>query len=256
MTDVQTTPNVEPAWTDGIPDQELRGYVQNKGFKDPGALADSYRNLEKLMGAPREQLLKLPDRDDAPEWGDVWKRLGRPEKPEEYGLQFDGDGEFANRFARVFHEANIPKPAAAKLNAEWNNYVSEMIKAEDDQLKLRDEREIGELKNKWGAEFEKHTEYGRRAGREFGLSEEDFSSISRSLGPGKTLELFHRIGSKVGEAKAFDPNGAMATFGVTREQARAELARLQTDRDFVAKYLGGDKSAQEKMESLSKIASS
>jgi len=47
-------------WYAGIADEGLRGYVQTKGFKDPGALAESYRNLEKLQGVPQERLLKLP----------------------------------------------------------------------------------------------------------------------------------------------------------------------------------------------------
>lgn len=243
-------------WYSGIADEGLRGYVQNKAFKDPAALAESYRNLEKLQGVPQERLLKLPERSDDPAWGDVYTRLGKPAEAKEYGLQFEGDPAFAERFSGVFHEANITKPQAAKLNEAWNSYVAELLQQEEQARTQKDEAEMAELRTKWGQTFDQNAELGRRAGREFGLSEDEFKAISASLGSGKTLELFQRIGSKLGEAAPFDPagTGGRNGFGMTPEQAKSRISALTADKDWGSKYLSGGVAEREEMERLQKIA--
>ena len=97
---------------------------------------------------------------------------------------------------------------------------------------------------------------GRRAGKEFGLSEDEFQQISGALGSGKTLELFQRIGSKLGEARPFDPSGSGGNsgFGMTPEAARGRIEALTKDKDWSSKYLGGGASEREEMERLQKIA--
>lgn len=248
----------EQPWYADIPEEGgLRGYVQNKGFKDKAALADAYRNFEKLQGVPQDRLLKLPERSDDPAWGDVHKRLGRPDDAKGYGLQFDGDPAFAERFGGAFHKAGLSKDQAKALNTEWNGYVNEMIEADKRDRETRDATEMQELKTKWGETFDGNVEAGRRAGREFGLSEDEFKQISGSLGSGKTLELFQRIGAKLGEAKPFDPSGSGGAggFGMTPEGARARIKTLSDDRDWTAKYLNGGAAEKDEMSRLQVIAS-
>lgn len=246
-------------WYAGIPDEGLRGYVQTKGFKDPAALAGAYQNLEKLVGVPQERLLKLPEKADDPAWDGVYNRLGRPEKPDGYELKFDGDDALAKRMAAAMHKAGVPKQAAGVLNEEWNAYVTELIEADTRAQEQRDKVEIDGLKAKWGGDYEKNVELGRRAGREFGLSEDEFKAVSASLGPGKTLELFSKIGSKLGEAGSFDAGsgsgGAGGGFGMSADGAKARIQALTQDKDWTAKYLNGDVSARDEMTRLQQIAS-
>jgi hypothetical protein len=243
-------------WYAGIADEGLRGYVQTKGFKDPAALADSYRNLEKLVGVPQDRLLKLPEKPDDPAWADVHARLGRPETPDGYELKFEGDDAFAKRMAARMHALGIPKSAAAGLNEEWNAYVAEIIQQDEQARQQKDAAEMTELKGKWGAKFDENAELARRAGREFGLSEDEFKAISASLGSGKTLELFQRIGGKLGEAAPFNPQGGNGGggFGLTAEGARARIQTLMGDKDWTARYLNGGAAEKDEMTRLQKIA--
>ena len=79
-------PSTPPSWTTGFTD-ELKGYVDAKGFKDAQSVVESYRNFEKIKGVPQERLLTLPEKDEDPSWNDVWKRLGRPDQPKDYQLE-------------------------------------------------------------------------------------------------------------------------------------------------------------------------
>ena len=84
------SPGVDPAaerhqkgpvapWLDGVQDTELREFIQNKGWNDPGEMAQGYRNLEKLVGGEK---VPLPKGDtDNEGWERVYKALGRPAKP-------------------------------------------------------------------------------------------------------------------------------------------------------------------------------
>src|SRR5690349_8033208 len=81
-------PGGDAKWYSGFESPELRGFVETKGWKDPGAAVESYRQLEKTIGVPAERLLKLPDKADAPEWKEIRAKVGvgAPEKPEDYGI--------------------------------------------------------------------------------------------------------------------------------------------------------------------------
>ena len=77
-------PEAPPAWLGGVQDAELREFIQNKGWNDPGEMAQGYRNLEKLVGGEK---VPLPKGDtDNEGWERVYKALGRPAKPEDYQL--------------------------------------------------------------------------------------------------------------------------------------------------------------------------
>lgn len=249
--------NPPPApWFAGFQNPELRGYVETKGFQGPEALADSYRNLERLRGVPADRLLSLPEKPDAPEWDAVWNRLGRPEKPDGYGLQVpDGqDRTFADRMAATMHKLGVSKSAAAGLNAEWNAFIAEEMAAADRDAQQADAADLAGLRSEWGAKYDEHVELGRRAGREFGLSEDEFTAVQRALGSGKTLKLFARIGEKMAEPGRFDAGGGSSPgFSMTPDGARARLNALQADKDWAAKYMNGDVAARQEAERLAKI---
>ena len=81
VTETPAAPAAPADWTAGLP-EEMKGYVQNKGFKDPSAVVESYRNFEKLMGVPQDRMIKLPEKaEDKAAWDSIYNRLGRPEKP-------------------------------------------------------------------------------------------------------------------------------------------------------------------------------
>lgn len=242
-------------WIAGIPDEGLRGYVQTKGFKDPVAVVSAYQNLEKLVGVPQDRLLKLPEKPDAPEWDGVYARLGRPEKPDGYELKFEGDDAFAKAAAAAMHKAGLNKGQAGVLNEFWNGHIEAMIKADQEARAQQDAADMAGLRQKWGGEFDKNSELGRRAGREFGLSEEQFKSISGALGSAATLELFAKIGSKLGEAAPFDAGGGQGGggFGMTPEAAKARIDALKGDSEWVSRYLNGGAAEKAEMERLQRI---
>lgn len=246
-------------WYDSISDAELKGFAQTKGWKDPASVVDGYRNLEKLVGVPKERLLKLPEKPDDPAWGDVYAKLGRPDKPEAYEIPVPegyGDPAFAKGIAEVAHKHGLPKGAVQALAQFNNDYIAKLIEADTKERETKSAAELQQLKGEWGSRFDEASELARRATREFGVSDGQAKAIEGALGTAGMLKLFNAIGTKLGEPKGFDPGSGEggAGFGMTPEAARSQIKALQGDKDWVTKYLNGDATARATMERLSRVA--
>ena len=111
-------------WTNGF-NEDLKGYTTSKGFKDPSAVVDSYRNLEKLIGV-KEKLLQVPDDLGSKDMDAVWNRLGRPEKAE--GYSFKGADEGFDKWAKEsFHKAGLTTNQAKSVIEQYDAYVSFLL---------------------------------------------------------------------------------------------------------------------------------
>jgi len=65
----------------------------------------------------------------------------------------------------------------------------------------------------------------------------------------------HALGTKIGEPDFQTGTGAPAQGGrMTPEQAKASIAALRQDKEYVAKYMKGDAESRRKMEDLHKMA--
>lgn len=246
-------------WVDSIADPELKGYAQTRGWKDVTSVVDSFRNSEKLLGVPADRLLKLPEKDDSPDWNGVWSKLGKPESPDKYGLKIpeSGDPAFAKTASEWFHKLNIPAKSAQGLVDNFFQYQQSIAEEQMKQEQIKSEAELTTLKSEWGADYGKNTEFAKRAVQEFGVTQEQLSSIEAAMGTAAFMKLWHTIGSKIGESQFHEGGGGGGGgggFGITKEQAIHKIATLKADSLWVDRYLKGDASAKDEMSRLMTIA--
>lgn len=215
---------------------ELREWVENKGYKDPLAALESAWNLEKLAGAPPDQIIRLPKPDDAQGWEGVWNRLGRPEKPEDYELPVPegDDGEFAKLASQWFHAAGVPKRAAQKIAEMVNQHVASQLQARRAELEQEAERQLDALKQEWGTEWDKRREFARRGfatyGKQAGLDEGDLAALEAAIGTAKMLKLFVALGETTGEHEFGAGGEGGGSGGLTPQQAKQKLDELRMQR--------------------------
>lgn len=257
-TDNTPAPAAAPApgnWYDGIQDQDLLGYVQNKGWKDPMELANGYRNLEKLVGVDK---LPMPKDDaDAEGWQRVYDRLGRPSSAEDYKLPVpDGDsGEFAKAAAGKFHELGLSGKQAQELANWWNSTQQEKMQGLAQQQQQQADAELGELQKEWGQAYEENVELGRRAAREYGLNADTLGKIEGAIGTKGLMELMAKIGRSQGEASFVQGDApGKGGFGMTPAAAQQRIAALKADPSWTAKYLNNDVDAKGEMARLMSLA--
>lgn len=228
-------------WTTGLPEIE-RGYVQNKGWKGPGDLLTSYQQLEKTMGVPPDQLLRLPKADDAEGWGKVYERLGRPAKAEDYKFEAK-DAKFAEWARGQFHKLGFSGDQAANLVKEYNSFVDGAAKAMGDAGAAQVAQEEAALKQKWGAAHQQNINIAKAGAAKFGLDGDTIDKLQSVMGFQKTMEFMHSLGAKTGEHSFV--NGGQPTGDMIRspEAAMAHIRSLQSDSDFQRRYMAGDAKA-------------
>lgn len=265
-------------WYQGVEgvDTVLTGHIQTKGWDklDPAkaavAAAQAHRQAEGLIGAPADQILRLPKETTDPAWNSVWQRLGRP--AEEKGYDFSGvkfadgtepDESLVNTLRSTAFKLNVPAEAASGMMRAVLKYTEDAEAAEEAEraASLQTSREA--LKKSWGANEAANKLIAQNAWRALltktGMPQEQFAEAMTALEnmPGVGYVGLHQIllsiGQSIGEAKFITNTGAAGDGVMTAEQATARIAELKKDQAWVKGYLAGDATKKREMENLLKL---
>ena len=250
-------------------DPEIKGIVEIKKWTSPADVIKSYRNVEKLVGAPPDQILRIPGKDAKPEDVQAFRsRLGVPDKPEGYEIPIPDEGskEFASRAAAAFHKAGVPKDAAVAMATWWNEEMSAQVEAGVQEQLARETADLAALHNEYpGQIFDQRVELGKRAVRMFGdaLGKDEaerletIEALEDVIGTAKLIRLFSSIGEKMGEGRFIESGEGTSPageYGMTPAGAQAKLNELKSDPEWVRKFNGGrDQHVQEQFQRLTKI---
>ena len=223
-------------WKNSLPD-DVRTDPSLADIKDVGGLAKSYIHAQKMVGTDK---IALPTENATPEeMNAFYDRLGRPkeyeftktELPE--GMEYNEDME--KQMKALMHSAGLTNKQANDLNNGYLKYMSEQFTNQ----KTADENQKAEwyktLKIDLGKAFDKQIDLSQRAARELGG--EDFLNWLDNTGQGNNpmfVKMFAKVGQMMAEAGA-EP-GKPQSFEMTPESARAEIARLQRDPNFMEQY--------------------
>lgn len=249
------------SWTSGL-NETTRGFVELRGFKDPQTLAESYINLEKLMGVPKDRIVHLPEKeDDVDGWNKVHSRLGRPEKEDDYPTMMPekgGDPELAKFAKNIFFKAGLSKKQAEVIGKAWNEFNDgvrgQMTEAHVNKVK----QEEAALKSEWGAAWGQNLEIAKRAATKFGVTGETIDQLEKVMGFGGVIKLFHQLGAGVGVSMEDSfVGGNTSAFGgriLTPAAAKARIGELKLDADFVRRYTSGEANAKAEMNRLHEMA--
>lgn len=252
-------------WTSSL-NPEIKGYVQAKGFKDVGAIADSYRNLEKLLGAGPDKLLKLPEKADAPEWNDIYYKLGKPQDSANYKIPVpegqQEDKQFTDFVRKTFHDANLTAEQAEKVATKWNEFTSERLGAATKESQaatlMKQQTEKANLQNEWGKAFDQNVNIAREATRAFGIKPETLDKLEGAMGFPELMKFMHNIGTRLGhEGKFVEGTSGQNSNGfgaLTPEVAQNKIAELKADKEFVQRMWTGDTKAKAEWTRLHEFA--
>lgn len=255
------TASTATTWVDAL-SPELKGFAENKGFKEPSMVLESYRNLEKLQGVPPDRLLKLPEKPDDAEWANVYKRLGRPDKPEDYKLKPGDESESSKAFVdwaqKTFMEAGLSTKQAETLAAKWNEQSQNYIKQADEAATARLQEQQKNLKKEWGAAYDHQMKVAKEAAHTFGLTPDQVDGLEKVLGYDGIFKHLYAVGSKLGEGEfvSNSSGGGKPGFNAPMSPAAAQdrIAALKGDQEFGKKYSSGDFEAKQTMDRLHKWA--
>ncbi|MDJ0944258.1 MAG: hypothetical protein QNJ30_12370 [Kiloniellales bacterium] len=185
-----------PAWPDDLP-EELAKAAQK--FAGPTEALRSYVELERRLG----RAVVLPgEAADAAEWRQFHRRLGVPERPEDYPVSFparldasEESGVLAERRGRFLAamQAAGATPGVVQAALDWFGGEVEGLDAAGTARRDRAETASeGELRRAWGPDYVRNLALARRAVQRFGAEE-----------GGALAELTLADGSRLGSQAGF-----------------------------------------------------
>ena len=237
-------------WLSTLPEDQ-REYVGKKGWKGPDDALKSYRHLEELLGADKagRGFLLPKDDEDKEAYEKIYAALGRPEKPEDYGLKELLAGQaysedFSSAAAAVMHAAGLSKKQAHLVTLAYQEEYRKAAAAlektwEEGRAFLKAKGDPAEL------------EAARRAYRISGATVEQMAWMERQIGPVVLTKLLANIGRKLMEDR--QPGGAEGQGElISLESARNKVDQLFADPNFYKRYMDGEPDANRQIESLYK----
>ena len=235
-------------------------YVETKGWKGPADAITSYRNLEKMVGADRAgRTVVLPPTEDAPEWAQVFDRLGRPESADGYKLPVPegADPAFAKLASAKMHELGLSAKQGAALAAWWNEQAAGSTSAQDAAQEAALAAEHQQLEKDWGVgpDAQMRRELARRAAVHLGLDAANIDALEKVSGFAKTMKALAKVGDMLREHGA-EGIGEMGSFGMTPEGARSRRSQLIADREWGKRVMNPASAEWAEMQKLDRIIAS
>jgi len=230
----QSGGEVEFDWRSQIP-EEIRDHKSLAHFTDVGAMAKSLVNAQSMIGADK---IAIPGKHATDEdWGEVWRKLGRPDTPDGYELinempeGIEQNDDMLNWFRTTAHEIGMTPTQAQKMLGKYNQFLGTQIGADEGMVEqLRETTEI-ELKKEYGAAFADRVSNGNAVMQEFGsegLTELQLAD-GRLLGDHPDIikmmvNVGEFINSKIGEDVLA---GTKSSGGLAPDDARAKLEEIR-----------------------------
>jgi hypothetical protein len=243
--------------------EDAQGYVENKGWTGAEQMLDSYRNLEKSIGVPADQIVHMPkNAEDTEGWNSVYNRLGRPETAEEYQLTGpevpEGTVDLTGDLKEWAHEAGLSQQQAALIYEKYNGRLGEVAAEQQQYLDEAAQAEEVALKKEWGPAWDENIAAATRFRQRFGIDDTTIDKLEQALGLRGVLELTAQIGRGLGEhvtpGGQGEDSGNGLPFGMTPAAAKAKIEDLMLDKDFMGQYTEGNAQANDRMVRLHTIA--
>jgi hypothetical protein len=235
---------------------DIKSFVQNKGWDSPLKAITSYRELESMRGVPADRLLKLPEKADDPSWSEIRAKVGwkAPDKPEDYGVTVpDGSPpEYAAAITQAAHKLGVPKDTLLALAAENQKFVEAQAAAQDKAITERIAAADAAFAEKFGAKAPEISERIQREASRLGLDAGTIETIEGALalssedGVGKFRSLLADLAQARTEAPLH--NGATQQMASTPQQAQAKLDQLTKNPEWAKKAVErGTAEAEERL---------
>lgn len=256
-------------WYDGnaLVTPELVGHWQNRGLHDKTpqeiaiAASIAHREAEKLIGAPASEMLRLPKDANAPEWNQVWERLGRPKEAKDYDFSAvkNAKGEAPDQatldhYRNLAFTLNMPKDAAVRFAQDNIKHLDSVSTAQAAINQDKVAQEKVKLADNWKSNFEANMVIAKAGAAKLGLPPEAVDALEKVVGYADTMEALRKVGMGTQEASFITHTNQNLNGGMlTKEAAMARKSELKADNAWVTRYLNGGAAEAKEIQALDRI---
>ncbi|QDP64375.1 MAG: hypothetical protein GOVbin52_48 [Prokaryotic dsDNA virus sp.] len=244
-TDDKST-DTDSAWYESAARGDEKRAERLKRFTDPGALFDSYTELEKQLSDQKR--VRIPDDDAKPEDLEVWKRMaGIPETADGYKIDVklpegesfdDSDKELLDTYTQKLHESGglmaHPKVVAGlhQIYADMRADAAAQLMA---NAKAKHEETQATLDKEWGAEKERNIGFANSTLQRYG-GEGTKELLKTPMADGTLLgdhpplvRMLAQIGREVGDDPIFTEAASKGDPIETLEARKDKILALRRE---------------------------
>lgn len=244
-------------------DAETVGWMENRGLTGMDATEalknsiNGFRNAEKFLGVPKDQLLRIPnfEKAEAAELDAFWGKLGRPADPKDYGIApAEGQpADYADYMANVMHKAGVPKSMAESLHKANTEYLTQMTQKMQEARAEANAKQVEALRSEWGEAHDVQLGLAKNTAAELGVTEAHIDALQDVLGYDGVMKFFASVGEKFSEP-GFHTGDAASNGPMTPAKAQARIKELHGDKEWASKYIAGNSEARAEMDRLMRQA--
>ena len=219
--------NQEVNFKDLIP-EEFKEDKSLSNFNNMEDLLKSYKHAQSLVGADK---IPVPNKHATEEdWNEVFKRLGAPDKPEDYKYNIKDqelDSNQVSEFNKTAHQLGLLPKQAEGLIKFYNEMNGNMAASEEDAAAQAQLVTETELKKEFGPQFSKRLDQAKKLavnslGSEF--LENTFLKDGSRLGDNiKVIKAFSELAEKLSEDEIIKGDG---TEYMTAKDIEKEINEL------------------------------
>ena len=217
----------ETSWRDSLSD-DIKDDVNLQNINDVNSLAKGFVHAQRMVGADKIALPGKYATDD--DWQQVYTKLGRPESPDNYELNYTlpegDDGANLNQFKEVSHKLGL-LPNQAQGILEFYNEMNQAV-VQQGEVKLKDNREnvVQGLQKEFGKAADSKLQLAERVAKQFASQEIFETKLADGTPLGNHPDII-RAFIKIGEAISEDKlSGAPQENVMTPNEAQNEIGKL------------------------------
>lgn len=159
--------------------EDLRNEPSLRTFTDPGALAKSYVNAQRMIGADKVARPGKSWTDD--QYNEFYSAIGRPDSADAY--EFDVSGVMSDEEATSFRQAIFEAGLQPRQVSRLEKFINELSNNAQTATQTRTEEAV------FAAEQELRSEFGQAFEQRMGLAQ----SAARTLLGNEGMEMFENV---------------------------------------------------------------
>lgn len=220
-----------PSWRDSIA-EDLRADPSLTKFSTLDDLAKSYKHLERSFGSNKISIPSEHATED--DWKQVYRKLGQPEKLEDYKIKVPKDsaldGDFVKQFSENAFKAGVLPKQAEQLLGWYHQAVQADVENQKQALEHQSQQVVQDLKKEWGMAFNEKVMRAQAAVKEFGGDELVSFLNETGLGNNPVLvKLFAKLGDLTKEDNV--PGRERAQGAMTPSEAMEKARSIMADKE-------------------------
>ena len=142
--------------------EEYKDEKALQNFSNMNDFVKSYLNAQSLVGANKVAIPNKMATDE--DWDEVYKKLGRPSKPEDYKYSFseEVDPEQLKQFNETAHRIGLLPKQAERIIKFYNELNTQQDANRVKNFEAKQVEAMAELKKEFGPEYNKRLDQAKR----------------------------------------------------------------------------------------------